>query len=90
MIQLSESSSATRISKASVKPRRRAFSCERAGSFPARIEIKTMLSMPRTISSAVSVRSPIQICGSESQSMIYPAHSRTMPHLRHPAAESEK
>jgi hypothetical protein len=29
-----------------------------------------MLSMPSTISSAVSVSSEIQICGSESQSMV--------------------
>ena len=33
--------------------------------------MKTMLSMPRTISSAVSVSSPIQICGSENHSMSY-------------------
>ena len=39
--------------------------CCSAGSFPTRIEMKTMLSMPRTISSAVSVRNAIQDCGSD-------------------------
>ena len=39
------------------------------GSFPARMEIKMMLSTPSTISSAVSVASAIHICGSVSHSM---------------------
>ncbi len=44
----------------------RARPCCAAGSFPARIEMKMMLSMPRTISSTVSVTRLIQRLGSVS------------------------
>jgi len=42
--------------------------CWSAGSLPARIEMKMMLSMPRTISSTVSVSSATQASGLVSQS----------------------
>ncbi len=45
---------------ASDRPTFRARSRSSGGSFPARIEMKTMLSMPSTISSTVSVRRAIQ------------------------------
>ncbi len=48
---------------ASVMPRRRALSRCAGGSFPARIEMKMMLSMPSTSSSAVRVASAIQVSG---------------------------
>ena len=50
---------------ASIRPIVRARFTWSAGSLPARIEMNTMLSMPRTISSAVSVSRAIQICGVE-------------------------
>ena len=40
-----------------------------SGSRPTSIEMKMMLSTPRTISSAVSVKSAIHACGSDSHSM---------------------
>ena len=44
-------------------PTRRALSRWSSGSLLARMEMKMMLSMPRTISSAVSVSSAIQTSG---------------------------
>ena len=70
MIQLRLKSSRIRITIASPSPMRYAPACCEAGSFPTRIEMKTMLSMPRTISSAVSVRNAIQDCGSDIHSML--------------------
>jgi hypothetical protein len=58
-----------RMNIASASPVCRARRCCSLGSFPARIEMKMMLSMPRTISSAVRVAKPIQACGSVIQSM---------------------
>src|ERR1044071_6571112 len=69
MIQVRLINSSTRVMSASERPSFRAFACFSAGSFPARIEMKITLSMPRTISRPVRVRSEIQICGSVSQSM---------------------
>ena len=53
---------------ASIRPIVRARFAWSAGSLPDRIEMNTMLSMPRTISSAVRVSRAIQISGSSSQS----------------------
>jgi len=55
------------VTMASVRPVLRARRCSPAGSFPARIEMKMMLSMPRTISSTVRVRRAIQVSGEVSQ-----------------------
>src|SRR5688572_23999841 len=68
-IQLSEKSRAIRLSIASASPRARARGCWALGSRLERIEMKTMLSMPRTISSTVRVAKAIQACGSVIQSM---------------------
>src|SRR5215213_808659 len=69
MIHDSENSSAIRVSIASASPTNRAFFCCSAGSLPASMEMKTMLSMPRTSSSAVSVANAIHTCGSANQSI---------------------
>ena len=70
MMPVGESSSRMRVTMASVRPTVRARGCSPAGSFPDRIEMKMMLSMPRTISSTVSVRSAIQVSGEVSQFMV--------------------
>jgi len=49
-------SSASRRPSASDSPSRRASGCCFRGSLPTRMEMKTTLSMPSTISMAVSVR----------------------------------
>ena len=64
MIQASVSSSAMRMNIARNRPMRRATSRCAGGSRSTRIEMKTMLSMPSTSSSAVSVANAIQACGS--------------------------
>src|SRR5918998_1495143 len=61
--QLRERSSRTRVIRARANPRRRARALWCSGSLSARIEIKTTLSMPSTISSSVSVRSAIRFSG---------------------------
>src|SRR5687768_10430354 len=61
-------SSAMRMNIANDRPTLRARSRSSLRSFPARIEMKTMLSMPRTISSTVSVPSAIHPSGLETQS----------------------
>jgi hypothetical protein len=58
----------SRVPNAPRRPSRRARGCWALGSFPARIEMKMMLSIPRTTSSTVSVRSPTHALGSVSQS----------------------
>ncbi len=63
IIQASENSSPIRVTIAPSRPMRRARGCWSAGSFPDRIEMKMMLSTPRTISRNVSVASAIQISG---------------------------
>ena len=65
-----ENSSAMRVSIASASPVMRADSRCSGGSRPTRIEMKMMLSMPSTISSADSVTNAIQACGSVSSSII--------------------
>ena len=70
MIQDSENSSSTRVIMAPSRPMRRARGCCSGGSFPDRMEMKMMLSTPRTISRKVSVARAIQICGSVIQSII--------------------
>src|SRR3990172_1254026 len=67
--QARERRSAIRMNIARASPMRRARLRSPGGSFPARIEMKTMLSMPSTSSRAVSVASAIQACGSKIQSM---------------------
>ncbi len=69
-IQESESKSRMRMTMARARPICRAFFCFAAGSLSARIEMKITLSIPRTISRRVRVRSPIQACGSESHSIL--------------------
>src|SRR6056297_1997836 len=63
MIQLMESRSKTRPTSARIRPMRRASGCCSSGSLFERIEMKTMLSIPRTISRRVSVPSAIQASG---------------------------
>src|SRR3990172_8019238 len=65
----SDSSRARRVIMASARPSTRALWRWRAGKRPTRMEMKIMLSMPRTISRAVSVASAAQACGSESHSI---------------------
>src|SRR5690242_15900071 len=57
-----------RVSIASARPVIRAGPCWGGGSFPTRIEMKMMLSSPRTISSSDKVRKASQFCGSEMRS----------------------
>ncbi len=57
-----------RMPIASPSPIDRPFACCSGGSLPVRIEMKMMLSMPRTISSVVSVARATQALGSEIQS----------------------
>jgi hypothetical protein len=71
MIQVMDRSNRIRVPIATVSPRVRARCCCASGSRPARIEMKTMLSMPRTISSAVRVRRAIQVSGEEIQVMAW-------------------
>jgi hypothetical protein len=67
----SASSSRMRVIIASASPVFRAFACWCSGSFPERIEMKTMLSIPSTISSAVSVANAIHMSGLVSHSMVF-------------------
>src|SRR4051794_35601782 len=69
MIQAIDASSARRVSTASAKPSRRAEFRRFSGSRPTRIAMKTRLSIPSTISSAVSVTRLAQIFGSASHSI---------------------
>jgi hypothetical protein len=52
MIHEMVNSSPSRMNSASVRPSERALGCSLLGSLPAKIEMKMMLSMPRTISMA--------------------------------------
>src|SRR3954452_1892695 len=77
MIQLSEASSRTRNTNARDSPTARACRALRALKPVVRIAMKTMLSMPRTISSAVSVSSAAQAFASErSSTMSGPARQK--------------
>src|SRR5690606_32248123 len=69
MIHAIMNSRPRRVTAAPRMPSLRARSRCASGSLPARIEMKMMLSMPRTSSSAVSVASAIQISGFASASM---------------------
>ena len=69
--QVSANSIAIRKMKASERPMRRAHSAASGVQRDTRIEMKTMLSMPRTISSAVSVASAAQVFGSERSLSIF-------------------
>ena len=60
MIQVMLRRRRIRMSMAANNPRRRAFVGLAASNFPVRITIKTMLSIPRTISSIVSVSRAIR------------------------------
>jgi hypothetical protein len=57
---VSDNSSRIRVPMASAKPSVRARRLLSEGSLPAKMLMKTMLSMPRTISSSVSVSSAAQ------------------------------
>ena len=70
MIQEMLASRPIRITRASASPIRRALACWATGSRPETIERKMTLSMPSTISSAVSVSRLAQAFGSESSSSI--------------------
>ena len=74
MIHTRENRSAMRVPIARSSPKRRARLRCSSGRRPASTEMNTMLSMPRTISSAVKVRNAIQIWGSSNHSMIHPIH----------------
>src|SRR4028118_1385394 len=63
MTQLKESSRMIRMTSANPSPSRRASACLSSGSLSTRIEINTMLSMPRTISRASNVKKATQISG---------------------------
>jgi hypothetical protein len=67
--QLSENSSSSRETIAKPRPSRRALSRSSGGRRPTRMEMKMMLSTPRTISRAVSIAKAIQMLGSRRNSM---------------------
>jgi hypothetical protein len=56
-----------RMNMARNRPSRRANSCFSRGSLSTRMEMKMMLSMPRTSSRAVSVKKAIQISGDKQE-----------------------
>ena len=70
MIQLAANSSAIRRNIASESPTIRARFCCSRGSFAARIEMKTTLSMPSTISSTSSVAKAMSSSGLKASSMV--------------------
>ena len=67
MTQASENRSRIRVTIASSKPIAAPSAAAPWGSFPDRMEMKMMLSTPRTISRKVSVARAIRISGSERQ-----------------------
>ena len=69
MIQTIEASNARRVIRASASPTCRALFWRSGGNRPATIAINTRLSIPSTISRAVSVTKLAQICGSLNHSM---------------------
>ena len=77
MTQVMDSSSRIRVTMARPSPRIRALSRFSWGSLPTRMEMKMMLSMPSTISSAVSVRSAIHASGLVIHSKAYALSFRT-------------
>src|SRR5262249_2710757 len=65
--QLNDASSKIRNAKASERPTARAVLARRRSSRAVKTEMKTRLSIPRTISSAVNVKSAAQALASESR-----------------------
>lgn len=63
MTQVMQRSSSIRVTIAKARPRKRAFARCASGSLSTRMEIKTMLSIPSTISMTVSVSRAIQASG---------------------------
>src|SRR2546429_1894084 len=59
-----------RVSIATASPVMRAICCRARGKRATRIEMKMMLSMPRTISNSESVMNATQVCGSASRAYI--------------------
>src|SRR5918995_4335780 len=88
-IQPREKSIATRINIASNNPVVRARCRRMAGSLSARIEMKMMLSIPRTISSAVSVSSAVQIAGSLNHSTPRPSPGNHTHRRRHTMSDPQ-
>ncbi len=86
MMPVRDKSRRMRVTMARVRPTVRARRCTPTGSFPARIEMKTMLSMPRTISSTVRVRSAIQVSGEVSESMTKTTSSKDVTRGRNTKA----
>src|SRR5258708_15071244 len=72
LIQASRNSRPMRMNMARARPILRARSLLAPGSLSTRMEMKMMLSMPSTSSSAVSVRKAIQACGSDNSSIQVP------------------
>src|SRR5215207_8004315 len=70
MIHVRLISSRIRVISARESPSLRAFGCCSRGNLPARIEMKITLSIPSTISRAVSVKREIHVCGSLSHSIM--------------------
>src|SRR5512139_2570455 len=79
--QVMDSSSRMRVTMAKPSPSTRPLFRWCWGSLPTRMEMKMMLSMPRTISSAVSVTSAIHASGLVSQSIIELPSSDPLEHL---------
>src|SRR5690606_29706874 len=67
--QVIDSNSRMRVPMASARPKKRALGCCSTGKRLTRMEMKMMLSMPRTISRAVRVRNATQISGLLSHSI---------------------
>ena len=70
--QLKENSKAKRDNIAKPRPRRRALSRCSGGKRPTRMEMKMMLSTPKTISSAVSMANASHRLGSINISISFP------------------
>jgi ABC-type multidrug transport system fused ATPase/permease subunit len=86
--QTSVNSSPMRMTMAPARPSSRALRCWCLGSLETMIDRKMMLSMPSTISSAVSVSSAAQISGLVSQSMGSCAARKRAPILPAPCARA--
>src|SRR5918995_2097138 len=79
MTQLRERSNRMRNTSPIPSPRRRASACRSSGSLSTSMEIKTTLSMPRTISRASKVRKATQISGFSNRSMSPTLSSNFVP-----------
>ncbi|MNS76336.1 hypothetical protein D3C72_1098800 [compost metagenome] len=76
MTQVIDSSSMIRVTMARARPKIRVRGCMCLGMRLTRIEIMMMLSIPRTISSAVRVKKATQISGLVSHSMCFPSNGK--------------